>query len=215
MAFDWYWAIDFMEYMQLPCHILIGGLDSCVVSAPIFSCSCTNLVNKRHIECWFTRAGATVEEDHENHEMPRSGSSFSPRLPQKSALNASLKETRLTLHSCCLKAFLVFPIAPGDFLECKKGTYGFTNVKTPKKLDIDDQNLRRLHILAPKLNVRLVALKCPIVQRCLLRDRRARAEIKFSNFSMFALCQLRFIPDWKISFRLEKILHSWEYWAVT
>ena len=32
---------------------------------------------------------------------------------------------------------------------------------------------------------------------------------------MFALCQLRFIPDWKISFRLEKILHSWEYWAVT
>ena len=55
MAFDWYWAIDFMEYMQLPCQILIGRLDSCVVSAPILF-SCTN-VNKRHIQCWFTRAG--------------------------------------------------------------------------------------------------------------------------------------------------------------
>ena len=39
-----------------------------------------------------------MEEDHENHEMPRSGSSY-PRLPQKSALSASLKETWLILEA--------------------------------------------------------------------------------------------------------------------
>ena len=75
MAFDWYWAIDFMEYMQLHCQNWIGRLYGRVMSPPIFSW--TERREQTTHSMLVYESWREEEEDHGNHEMPRSDFSLS------------------------------------------------------------------------------------------------------------------------------------------